>query len=164
MTTQLKKLIGLSRMLSFGFGVALIVAGGAGILFTRENVRREHITTPSDASIPQHAVEGPLTLKAQADIIREHMLKTSGGKTFAEMPREIPKLDQAGTPILGADGKPVMTANTSRDLWITATSLITALNLGILAYALCGLTIFLGFLLMWVAYVLGVLLRYSRAL
>ena len=64
------------------------------------------------------------------------------GKTFAEMPRRIPKLDVEGKPILGEDGKPAMTANTARDIWITATTLIAALNLGIFAYVFFAIVLF----------------------
>lgn len=42
------------------------------------------------------------------------------------MSRQIPKLDVEGKPILGEDGRPAMTVNTARDIWITATTLITA--------------------------------------
>ena len=69
--------------------------------------------------------------KPRADIIRVHTLRMTGGKTFSEMPRQIPKLDETGKQILDEEGKAVMTANTARDIWITATTLITALNLPI---------------------------------
>jgi len=68
----------------------------------------------------------------------------TGGKTFSEMPRQIPKLDETGKQILDEEGKAVMAANTARDIWITATTLITALNLGIFAYAFAGLTLLFG--------------------
>lgn len=145
----MKKLLLVSAVLAVVAGTALAIGGAWGIAFTYKNVARENITTPADASIPNAPVRGPLTLKAQADVIRKHVLEASGGKTFAETPRQIPKLDDKGNPILDASGKPVLVTNTARDLWITATTLITALNLGIVTYAFSGLILFFGLVSIW---------------
>lgn len=133
-------------------GVVMASAGLGGVVFIYKSIARENIKTPDDASIASAPVRGPLTLKAQADIIRKHMLNMSEGKTFAEMPRQIPKLDADGAPVLDSNGKPVMMANTVRETWITATTLITALNLGIMAYAFSGLTLFLGLIFIFTGY------------
>ena len=125
-------------------GIIMIGSGLGGLIYTYKSVAQEKITTTHDASIPDVAVRGPLTLKAQANIIHEHVLKITEGKTLAEMPQQIPKLDANGSPVLDKDGQPVMTANTARDIWITATTLITALKLGIIAYAFSGLVFFMG--------------------
>jgi len=130
-------------------GIAMVSGGLWGIAFTYENVAQEKITTPSDASIPGVPVLGPLTLKAQADIIREHTLKATGDKVYAEMPRQIPKLYENGKPVLDANGQPVMVANTARDMWVTATTLTTALNLGIITYAFSGLILLMGLISIW---------------
>src|SRR3989344_4851043 len=141
----MKKMLLVSSFVAIIAGLVLVGGGVWGIAFTYTNVARENITTPDDASIPDVPVRGPFTLKAQTDIIRTHTLRMTEGKTFAEMPRQIPKLDVDGKPILGEDGKPVMTANTARDIWITATTLITALNLGIFAYAFSAVMLVFGF-------------------
>ena len=60
------------------------------------------------------------------------------------MPRQIPKLNTDNSVVLGEDGKPIMLANTARDIWVTATTLTTALNLAIISYALSGLVLVLG--------------------
>ena len=117
--------------------------------------------TPADAAIPEKPVSGPLTLKVQADIIREHTLKMTNGQTFAEMPRQVSKLNEDGKPILDAGGNPVMVANAARDIWITATTLITALNLGILTYAFSGLIILFGFISIWTGIVFYVLSKHE---
>lgn len=145
----MKKILVITSILAVFAGIVLVGGGAWGIAFTYKNIAQENITTPSDASIPGVPVIGPLTLKAQADIIREHTLKSTGGKTFAEMPRQIAKVDENGKPVLGTDGKPVMMANTARDLWITATALTTALNLGIITYAFSGLVLLFGFVSLW---------------
>lgn len=148
----------------FAIITGLVVVGGGiwGLTFTYKNVARENITTPDDASISGVPVRGPFTLKSQADIIRVHTLRMTGGKTFAEMPRQIPKLDVDGKPILDKDGKPVMTANTARDIWITATTLITALNLGIFAYAFTGFSILFGLFSIWTGIIFYALSRNIR--
>ena len=143
----MKKLFLVLSAFTIVVGVLMVAGGVYGILFTRSNVAREKVVTPDDASIPKTLVSGPLTLKAQADIIRTHALRIAGGKAYAEMPREIPKLDSSGNPILDEAVKPVMTANTARDIWITATTLITALNLGIMAYVFSSLILLLGLIL-----------------
>lgn len=125
-------------------GLVLMIGGAAGTAFIYKHVAQENISTPSDAFLPNHKVRGPISLKAQADIIRQHTLKTTEGKTFSQMPSKIPKLDQNGQPILGEDGKALTTENTARNIWVTANTLITALNLAILAYAFCALSILLG--------------------
>ena len=146
---SMKKLLKISSGLAIGVGILLMIGGVWGVSFTYKNIAQEKIVTPADASIPEKPVRGPFTLKAQVDIIREHTLKSTGGKTFAEMPRQIPKVDENGEEVLGADGKPEITENTARDIWITATTLTTALNLGIMAYMFSGLILLFGCISIW---------------
>ena len=154
----MKKVFLVSSLLAIIAGIVLVGSGIWSLTFTYKNVARENITTPDDASIPGVPVRGPFTLKAQADIIRVHTLRMTGGKTFSEMPRQIPKLDETGKTIVDEDGKTVMAANTARDIWITATTLITALNLGIFAYAFSAVVLLFGFFSIWtgvIFYALG---------
>lgn len=148
-----------SAALAILMGILALAAGSWGIHYTRSLVTREHITTPKDASIPNKPVIGPHTLKAQADIIREHTLKMTGGKTYAEMPQTIVKLDAQGNPVLGKDGKSVMVPNAARDIWVTATALTAALNLGIATYALSGFALLFGLVSIWTGATFFVLSR-----
>ena len=145
----MKKILGITSFLAITAGIVLVVGGIWGIVFTYKNVARENITTPADASIPNTPVRGPFTLKSQADVIRHHVLETTGGKTYSEMPQKVQKLDQAGNPVLDAAGKPVMVSNDARTIWITATALTTALHFGIITYVFSGLILFLGLISIW---------------
>lgn len=160
----MKKLLKVSAVMAIIVGMILIIGGIWGIYFTHNNIVQEKIVTPADASIPNQSVRGPLTLKAQVDIIREHALKSTDGKTFAEMPRQIPVLDQNGNPVLDTDGQPVMETNTARDIWITVTALTTALNLGILTYVFSALIILFGLVSVWTGIIFCVLSRKNNTI
>lgn len=123
----MKKLLKISSWLAVMVGLVLVAGGLWAISFTYQNVSREKIVTPDDATIPGAPVAGPWTLKAQADVIRHHALEGSGGLTYAEMSREDPK----------------------RATWVTATTLITALNLGIITYLFSGLILLFGLISIW---------------
>ena len=155
----MKKLLVTSSVLAILAGIVLVAGGIWGIYFTYKNVANEKIVTPQDSAIPEKPVRGVLTLKAQADIIREHTLRMTGGKTFSEMPSQIPKLDDSGKPLLDAEGNPVMVANITRDIWITATTLITALHLGVLTYIFSGMVLLFGFISIWTGIVFYALSR-----
>lgn len=145
----MEKMLRVTAVLAIVSGIFMIGASLFGIKFTYNNVARENIVTTADSSIPNTPLRGPFTLKAQADIIRVHALKASGGMTYAEMPSTVPQLDAQGKPVLDKDGKPVMVSNAARGTWVTATTLITALNLGILTYAFSALALFMGFVSVW---------------
>lgn len=137
----MNKLLKLSSALAFFAGVILVLGGLWGIYFTYNNVARENITTPADAAIPNAPVRGPRTLKAQADIIRQHTLRMTGGQTYSEMPRQIESVDE--------EGNVVMVPNAARDIWVTATTLTTALNLAIFSYAMSAFVILFGLISVW---------------
>lgn len=145
----MRKLLKASSVLATSAGVIMVAGGVWGIVFTHNNIVREKITTPEDSDMPGVMVSGPLSLRAQANIIREHTLKTTGGKTYAEMPRQVAKLDIDGKPVVDVSGNAVMVPNTARDMWVTATALTTALNLGIVTYAFSALMVLLGLISIW---------------
>lgn len=145
----MKSLLKLSSFFAITAGIILILGGLWGISFTYQNIEREKIVTPEDATIPNAPVKDPFTLKSQADIIRTHALKMTGGKTYSQMPRQIESVDEDGKVILDEKGAPVMIPNKARDTWITVTALTTALNLGILTYAFSAFTILMGAISVW---------------
>lgn len=141
----MKNILKVSSVFAIIAGVLLVVGGLWAICFTYQNVAQEKIITPDDASIPSTPVRGPLTLKSQSDIIREHTLKSTNGLTYAEMPRQI--------ETIGDEGQSVMIPNTARDIWITSTTLRTALNLGIVTYVFSAFMILFGLISIWTGYV-----------
>ncbi len=155
----MQNLLKKSATLAIVAGVILVVGGAWGIYFTYTNVARENITTPSDASIPNAPVRGPFTLMSQADIIRHHTLESTGGQTYAQMPRQVEKKDESGNVVLGEDGKPVLVANEARNIWVTATTLTTALNLAIISYVFSALIALFGLISIWTGFVFRALGR-----
>ena len=145
----MSRLLKLSSFFAIAAGIILVIGGLWGIQFTYQNITREKIVTPEDASIPGVPVGDPMTLKAQADIMREHTLKMTGGKTYSEMPRQIESVDEKGNKVLDEKGSVVMGPNTARDIWVTETALTTALHLGILTYAFSTFTILMGAISIW---------------
>ncbi|MCC7436731.1 hypothetical protein IT402_02570 [Candidatus Nomurabacteria bacterium] len=157
----MKNIYKISSVLAIFVGVIMISGGIWGICFTYKNVARENIVTPEDSVIPNTPVRGPLTLKTQSDIIREHTLRTTGGKTYAEMPRQIQKLDENGNAVLNEKGEIVMIPNDARNMWVTATTLTTALNLAIVTYIFSGLVLLFGFISLWNGLVFFILSKKS---
>jgi hypothetical protein len=56
----------------------------------RDTLAEERIITAEDAAIPLAEVDSAAEAKAQADIIHEHALAATGGKTYAELDRDDP--------------------------------------------------------------------------
>lgn len=71
---------------------ALLLVGGAGTWYVvSDQLAAENITVTDDAPCQQgQAVDGPLEAYCQAEIINEHALDSTGGKTYAELDREDP--------------------------------------------------------------------------
>jgi hypothetical protein len=96
----------------------------------------------------QAVVQGPFTMWAQADIITHHQLDNTDGLYYAQMDRMVPAVDENGEAVLDENGEAVMVPNEARASWFNATTLTTALSLGIVSYALAvfafvtGLTLF----------------------
>jgi hypothetical protein len=155
----MKKLLLTSSILAIITGIVMVAGGVWGVAFTHSNVIQEQITTPDDASIPNTLVRGPFTLKSQADVIRKHALRITGGQTYAQMPRQVPTWDTEGNLVVDENGETIMVANSARNTWITATTFTTALNLGIITYAFSALILFFGFVSFWTGVTFYVLSR-----
>ncbi len=144
------RILAIAAILSLIVGLGSVAGGVFGVVYTWNQAAAENIVTPPDAPVPETPVRGPLTMKAQADIIVEHTLENTDGLRYAEMPRFVPQVDDAGNPVLDENGEPVMVPNQARNIWITATTLTTALHLGIMAYALSALALFSGLVMIMI--------------
>lgn len=136
-------------------GVALVVAGPVmfvkgvdGKNQVRANLKQEHIVTSPDSKIPNKPVVDAATAQAEADVIWQHMMKASGGLTYAQIHKDAP-----------ADQLKV------RATLATGDSLRTALLSAVLAWNIANLVIGLGvvFLGLGVVFlVIGLALRPRR--
>ncbi|MBF0689489.1 MAG: aromatic ring-opening dioxygenase LigA [Cellulomonas sp.] len=73
------------------FGMLFAVAGAGTWIAVSSNLRAEEITVSDDAAAFGGAlVDTPWEAWAQADIINEHALAASDGKTYAELDKEDP--------------------------------------------------------------------------
>lgn len=103
-------------------GLYMVSEGGEAKDEVRDALIAENIVTPEDASIPSVQVKDAATARAQADIIEEHYLKLTGGKTYAELDREDP----------------------NRQTAFTAANLRTSLNLAVMGFKVSDLVIGMG--------------------
>jgi hypothetical protein len=129
------------------FPIALMILGlvfvGAGIYTVnrgfdaRDQVRNEliaqKITTPEDASIPNVKVTNAKTAIAMADIIEEHAMKSTGGKTYSELDRQDP----------------------NRQVAFNASALRTSLYTSAMAFNVADLVVGIGALLLALGVAIG---------
>jgi len=143
--TRLYAAVAIFAMVVGGFSA---LGGILGAIYTYNQAAVQNITTPEDAPIANAPVRGPLTMWSQSDIITQHQLDSTDGQYYAEMDRQVPAVDENGQPVLDDNGEPVMVANAARASWITATTLTTALGLGVLSYAVSAFAIVVGLTLL----------------
>lgn len=125
------------------------IGGVFGIVYTYQQAAVENITTPDDAPIAEVRVRGPLSMWSQASIITTHQLRRTEGLRYAEMPREVPVVDEAGDPVIDeATGEPMMGPNQARLSWLDATTLISVLSLGMISYAFSLFALVVGLVLL----------------
>lgn len=105
-----------------GGGVYMMLEGDAARDEVREAIVRENIVTSEDARIPNALVDDAATAEAQADVIQEHVLETTGGKTYAELDRDDP----------------------DRATVLNSVTLRTALNLAVMGFKISDLVIGMG--------------------
>jgi hypothetical protein len=171
---RLFKIGGLAAsLILIAFGIGSIVIGLQGRSEVRDTVARENIQgTPdmkpdaikgpmqeaglTNVSVPTCSVAGKQVetgsdAKCFAEYLRIHALESTGGQTYAQMPRF---LDENGEPVESEDqaatdpktGKPV--ENGLRNLWVTATALSTAMNTAYFAEQVALFSIVMGIALL----------------
>lgn len=83
--------VGLLGTLVLVAGVLLGLSGAGTWAMVQTSLAAENITVAEDATrFGGQQVNGPLTAYYQADIIEQHALESSNGKTYAELDREDP--------------------------------------------------------------------------
>lgn len=143
----------LAGILALAVGFGSMAGGVFGAWYTWDQAAVQDITTPEDAAIAETAVRGPFTMWAQADIITQHQLDQTEGLYYSQMDRMIPSVDESGELVLDENGETVMVPNEARASWFDATTLTTALSLGIVSYALAAFAFVIGLTLVAVGYV-----------
>src|SRR4029079_10379970 len=95
------------------------------------------------------AIDTGASARCFADYMRIHTLESSGGLTYAQLPR-FATADGKGTndaaTALQVNGQPV--GNPARNLWVTETALTTALNVSFMAERLSLFSIVIGIALL----------------
>lgn len=77
-------------------GVVLIIAGILTWITVTSQLKAENITVSDDAPCAAgEPVDGPISAYCQAEIINEHALSSTGGKTYAELDRDDPARNTA---------------------------------------------------------------------
>ena len=77
-------------------GAIMIVAGGVTWFMVQEELSEARIVVSDDADmLAGDDVDGPFSAYAQAQIIDQHALEATGGKTYAELDREDPLRETA---------------------------------------------------------------------
>jgi len=90
-------MIKIASIASFIAGILLLVSGAITYGMVASQLSEEKIVVPADSSLlPGAQVRGPLSAYAQAEIIKEHALKGSGGKTYAELGKLANEAKEAG--------------------------------------------------------------------
>ena len=164
------------------FGVTTIIMGFNGRSTVQDSLKQEQIVgspdmtpdaiakeakeagLPADIKLPTVDVANePITTGAEArafaSYMRIHALEATGGLTYAQMPRYATD-DGKGTndPALAStdeNGQPV--TNAARNIWVTETSLATALNMSYMAERLSLFSIIIGVALLLAGVGFGIL-------
>lgn len=94
-TATIAKPVRIVGILSLIAGLVMIVAGLVTWNIVTSQLKDEAITVPADApkvmgvTVAGKKVQGPLTAYGQAETIKHHALKASGGKTYAELGTDV---------------------------------------------------------------------------
>ena len=79
----------LAAITSFVVGIIMAVAGVVTWFVVSSTLEDQKITVSDDASCAAgDNVNGPISAYCQADIIDQHTLAITGGKTYAELPQD----------------------------------------------------------------------------
>jgi hypothetical protein len=136
-----------------GAGACVTLAGlgliGVGLWARREVGRalaEERIVGTGDMSPPNAPVTSAAAARSLAEVIRRRTIAAAGGRTYAETDAYLAAgggtTSDAALALTSESGQPVH--NPSYELWVTSTTLQTALMQAYLAFRLADLTAGVG--------------------
>ncbi|MEE6274249.1 aromatic ring-opening dioxygenase LigA [Georgenia wangjunii] len=127
-------------LLSLIAGIIFVLAGGVTWFVVSDQLAAEEITVPEDANfLAGREVGGPFTAYAQADIINQHALAGTDGRTYAELGAAMREVEE------GSPEHEELQAQ--RDSVMNASFLRASLFTSVVAYGVAALVIGLGVLL-----------------
>jgi F0F1-type ATP synthase membrane subunit c/vacuolar-type H+-ATPase subunit K len=140
----------IASIILIAFGIGAVYMGIDGRSYVRDSLAQEKIVGTPDSSIAGQKVDTGSEAKAFAEVMREHTLEATGGKTYAEMDRFLAAKGGTTNDETAAkveNGKPV--DNPARNIWVNETALSNALNMSYFAeqVALFGLVMGIALLL-----------------
>ena len=128
-------------ILSLIAGIVLIVAGAVTWGLITTNLAEQNITVAQDSKmLAGDEVNGPFSAFAEAQIINEHALDATGGKTYAELGAEVRTAEQAGDTALAEE------LQGQRNTVMNASFLRASLFTSVVSYGVSALVIGLGVL------------------
>ena len=136
-----------ASIILIAFGIGSIVTGFEGRDRVQSDLAREKIVGTEDSTIPGQLVDSGEEAEAFANTMRAHTLEITGGRTYAEMGRFLDEngketSDEAQAAKDPKTGAPV--ENGARNIWVTETSLSTALNTASFAEQVATFAIVMG--------------------
>jgi hypothetical protein len=139
----------IASIILVAFGIGAIYSGIDGRDTVRDQLRAERIVGTPDSTIPGQLVDTGSEARAFSDVMREHTLAATDGKTYAEMDRFLAEGggttdDESAALVRG--GEPV--DNPARQIWVTETALSTALNTAYFAERVALFSIVMGIALL----------------
>ena len=135
-----------ASIILIAFGIGAVYMGIDGRNYVQDNLAAEKIVGTPDSTIPNQKVDTGSEARAFADVMREHTLEATGGKTYAEMPRFMGKNGQPTNDEKAAALTPKGSPqdNPARQIWVTQTALSNALNMSYFAEQVALFSIVVG--------------------
>ena len=140
MNSSIAKVTGLVAIIA---GALFVIAGGATWSLITANLAKENITVAEDSKLlPGDDVNGPFSAFAQAQIINEHALAATEGKTYAELGAEVRAAEEAGDTALAEE------LQGQRTTVMNASFLRASLFTSVVSYGVAAFVVGMGVLLL----------------
>ncbi len=139
MNTKPAKVTGIVAIVA---GIVFILAGGVTWGLISSNLVEQKITVAEDSPmLPGDEVDGPFSAFAEAQIINEHAMHATEGKTYAELGAEVKAAEAAGDTARAEE------LQGQRTTVMNASFLRASLFTSVIAYGVAALVMGLGVIL-----------------